>query len=314
MRKNLILLIVAAFVMVAGCSKKEAATAPNGAAPQPVQNPVQGQEQQPAPVVQPAAEEHQAGIQGKIASYMRKAFNIPPSVNLSVSKIKASDISGLDQAVVTIAQGPRKQTQTIYVTKDRTRVIIGSVLNLTEDPFKETLSKITLKGSPSRGPADAKVTMVEFTDFECPFCGRAYGTVEDLLHKYKGRIRLVYKSFPLPMHPWAMIAAIGADCAYLQKHDAFWYFYNHLFQEQGSITPATINDKLNSYAKAQGLSMGKFKACVNNQQTKDKVEADQQEGSSIGVTGTPTFVINGRIITGAQPEQNFEQAINAILK
>ena len=320
MKKNYMILIVTAFVMISGCTKKEAAPSPKGAAPQAVQNQAQAEnsqnqgEQNPPPAVQPVVEEHQTGIQGKIAAYMRKAFNIPPNVNLSVSEIKASDVPGLDQAVLTISQGDKKQTQEIYLSKDHKHLFMGKVLNLEENPFKETLSKVTLAGSPSRGPEGAKVTMVEFTDFECPFCGRAYGTVEDLLHKYSGRIRLVYKSFPLPMHPWAMTAAIGADCAYAQSNKAFWYFYNHLFQEQGSITPAGINDKLDGYAKAEGLNMTKFKACVDKQQTKGRVQADIQEGSSIGVTGTPTFVINGRVITGAQPEENFEQTINGILK
>jgi protein-disulfide isomerase len=138
--------------------------------------------------------------------------------------------------------------------------------------------------------------------------------VEDLLLKYAGKIKLVYKSFPLPMHPWAMKAAIGADCAYEQNHTAFWYFYDHLFQEQGSITPENVGDKLKGYAKDTKLNMARFDTCLDKEQTKPMVERDIKEGNNVGVNATPTFVINGRILQGAQPEEAFIQTINEILK
>ncbi len=257
---------------------------------------------------------NEAGLKEKIASYMRRAFNIPADVKISVGNISASKVPGLDKSVVNVSIGERKQTQDIYISKDGKYLILGKVFNLNEDPLKETWNKITLHGSPVRGAEGAKVTVVEFTDFECPFCGRAYSTVEDLLLKYAGKIKLVYKSFPLPTHPWAMRAAIGADCAYEQNQTSFWYFYDHLFQEQGSITPDNVNDKLKEYAKATKLNMGRFDTCLDKEQSKPMVERDIKEADSIGVSATPTFVINGRIVQGAQPEEAFVQIINEILK
>ena len=253
-------------------------------------------------------------LKEKITAYMRKAFNIPANVKISVGHISASEVPGLDKSVVNVSIGERKQTQDIYISRNGKYLILGKVFNLNEDPLKETWSKITLKGSPVRGAEGAKVTIVEFTDFECPFCGRAYSTVEDLLLKYAGKIKLVYKSYPLPMHPWAMKAAIGADCAYEQNHASFWYFYDHLFQEQGAITPDNVGDKLKGYAKDTKLNVSRFETCVEKQQTKPMVERDVKEGNSIGVSATPTFVINGRIVQGAQPEEAFVQIINEILK
>ncbi len=256
----------------------------------------------------------ETALKEKIASYMRKAFNIPPTVKLSIGDIKPSEIPGLNKAVVNASVGEKTQTQDIYVSKNGKYILVGKVFNITEDPFKEAWNKVTLNGSPVRGAAGAKVTVVEFTDFECPFCGRAYSTVEDLLLKYAGKIKLVYKSYPLPMHPWAMTAAMGSDCAYEQNHESFWYFYDHLFQEQGSITQENIKDKLKEYAKATKLNAGKFAACVNKEQTKAMVDRDMKEANSLGVSATPTFVINGRILQGAQPEEAFVQIINDILK
>ncbi len=257
---------------------------------------------------------NEAGLKEKITAYMRKAFNIPANVKISVGNIAASEVPGLDKSVVDVSIGERKQTQDIYISKNGKYLILGKVFNLNEDPLKETWSKITLNGSPVRGAEGAKVTVVEFTDFECPFCGKAYSTVEDLLLKYAGKIKLVYKSYPLPMHPWAMKAAIGADCAYEQNHTSFWYFYDHLFQEQGAITPENVSDKLKGYAKETKLNIKKFDTCLEKQQTKPMVERDMKEANSIGVSATPTFVINGRIVQGAQPEEAFVQIINEILK
>ncbi len=257
---------------------------------------------------------NESGLKEKIAVYMRKAFNIPPNVKIAIGSITPSGVPGLDKSVVNVSIGERKQTQDIYISHNGKYLILGKVYNLNEDPLKETWSKITLKGSPVRGAEGAKVTVVEFTDFECPFCGRAYSTVEDLLLKYAGKVKLVYKSYPLPMHPWAMKAAIGADCAYEQNHTAFWYFYDHLFQEQGSITPENVDDKLKGYAKDTKLNAGRFDTCLEKEQTKPMVERDVQEGNNVGVSATPTFVINGRIVQGAQPEEAFVQIINELLK
>jgi len=254
-------------------------------------------------------------LRQKIVSYMRKAYSMPLSLKIVVGPIKSSKIRGLNKAVITVSAGERKQTQDIYISKDGKYLILGKVLNLTKSPFKTVLNKITLSDSPVRGNRSAKITVVEFADFECPFCKKAYPTVEDLMLKYAGKIKLVYKYFPLvSMHPWSMRAAIGAECAHTQSNSAFWYFYDHLYEQQESISSDNIKNKLKSYAKATKLNMKKFDTCFSKQQTKSKVERDMREGKSIGVSGTPTFVINGRIVRGAVPEQRFVQIINGILK
>ncbi|MGB9735550.1 MAG: thioredoxin domain-containing protein [bacterium] len=257
---------------------------------------------------------NEAALKEKVIEYIRKAFNVPADMKISMGKITPSEVPGLNKAVIDLSIGERKQTQEVYISNNGKYLILGKVFNITEDPYKETWSKINLHDSPIRGAENAKITIVEFTDFECPYCGKAYSTVEDLLLRYAGKVRLIYKSFPLPMHPWAMKAAIGADCAYVQNHNAFWYFYDHLFQEQGAITPDNLNSKLKDYAKATKLNMSKFDKCLSNEQTKPMVERDIKEGGDVGVAVTPTFVINGRILQGAQPEEAFVRIIDGILK
>lgn len=257
---------------------------------------------------------NEAGFKEKVITYVRKAFSIPADVKITMSNITPSEVPGLGKAVLDFSIGERKQTQDVYISNNGRYLILGKVFNLDVDPLKERWSKITINGSPVKGNEHAKVTIVEFTDFECPFCGRAYSTVEDLLLRYAGKIKLVYKSFPLPEHPWAMKAAIGADCAYEQNHNAFWYFYDHLFQEQGAITPDNIISKLKDYAKATKLNMSRFNTCLDKEQTKPMVERDIKEANNVGVSARPTFLINGRIIQGAQPEEVFIHAINESLK
>jgi protein-disulfide isomerase len=160
---------------------------------------------------------------------------------------------------------------------------------------------------PSRGPADAKVTIVEFSDFECPFCGRATPTVEQLMKKYDGKVRLVFREFPLPMHKSAAKAAEAALCA--NEQGKFWPMYEKMFANQEKLE---VSD-LKGYAKDLGLDSSKFDACLDTGKMQSAVQTDVQAGRSVGVDGTPAFFINGRPYSGAQPLEKFEEVIDSEL-
>jgi protein-disulfide isomerase len=160
---------------------------------------------------------------------------------------------------------------------------------------------------PSRGPANAKVTIVEFSDFECPYCSRATPTVEAFMKKYDGRVRLVFRQFPLPMHKLAAKAAEGALCA--NEQSKFWPMYDKLFGNQERLQPSDIK----GYAKELGLDTAKFDTCLDSGKMHAAVEADIEAGRAVGVDGTPAFFINGRPYSGAQPLEKFEEVIDAEL-
>ena len=168
--------------------------------------------------------------------------------------------------------------------------------------------EVEAKG-PSRGPAAAPVTIVEFSDFQCPFCGREYPVIEKLMKEYDGKVRLVFRHFPLDFHEHAEKAAEAAACAADQSK--FWELHNKMFENQQKLGV----DDIKGYAKAVGVSdTAKFDKCLDSGEKKDSVQADMKAGSEAGVNGTPAFFINGIFVNGAQPYDQIKQTVDRELK
>jgi protein-disulfide isomerase len=158
---------------------------------------------------------------------------------------------------------------------------------------------------PSRGPADAQVTIVEFEDFQCPFCKKAHDTLQQVLDLYKDKVRVVHRDFPLqPLHPAAMKAHEAGRCA--QEQGKFWEYRDLLYKN----APAADPEQLTTYATQLGLDSADFKKCVDSGKFKAIVQKDEAEGERLGLTGTPAFFINGRPLAGAQPESDFARIID----
>jgi protein-disulfide isomerase len=163
---------------------------------------------------------------------------------------------------------------------------------------------VSTDGAPIRGAADAPVTVVEFSDFECPFCKQTNPTLKQLLERYPGKVRLAYRDFPLDsIHPQARRAAEAARCAHDQGK--FWEYHDVLFTE----SPQLAIEDLRRYAGQVGLDVTKFESCLAAGVHKAAVQRDLDEGNRLGITGTPAFFINGRSLTGAQPLEAFARLI-----
>ncbi len=161
---------------------------------------------------------------------------------------------------------------------------------------------------PSRGPADAPVVIVAFSDYECPFCKRADPTVEAVLAKYPTQVRLVYRHLPLDaLHPHARTSAIAAVCA--EQQNKFWEYHTLLVQNQTALG----DEQLVKYASGLGLDMTAFKACIASPQAAERVRVDAEAARLVGITGTPAFFINGILISGAQPIEAFQKWIDSEL-
>lgn len=173
--------------------------------------------------------------------------------------------------------------------------------------LEEPRVQVEAKG-PGRGPEGAKVTIVEFSDFECPFCSKAEETVTQVMEKYAGKVRLVFRHFPLSFHPHAPKAAEAAACA--NDQGKFWEMHKQLFANQKGLSI----DELKAHATAVGLDKAKFDDCLDTGKMKALVDADTKAGGDVGVTGTPAFFINGKLLSGAQPLSEFEKVIDAELK
>jgi len=159
-----------------------------------------------------------------------------------------------------------------------------------------------------RGVADAPVTIVEFADYQCPFCKRSQKVLDQLLYEFKGKVRLAHKDFPLPSHPGAFPAAEAARCAGAQG--VFWEYNDLLY----IAAPDFSRDDFVRYAGRLGIDREAFAACLDAKRYRKEIEADIAEGRAWGVRGTPTFVINGAPLVGAQPIEAFRDAVRDALQ
>ncbi|MQA28248.1 MAG: thioredoxin domain-containing protein [Luteitalea sp.] len=168
--------------------------------------------------------------------------------------------------------------------------------------------KVADAGHASKGPDTAPIVMVEFSDYQCPFCQRANPTVEQVLKTYGDKIRFVYRHYPLANHPDARPAAEAAACA--QEQDKFWPYHDQLFANVSRLSAQDLKD----HASAAGLDSVQFASCVDSRRFKSRVDADVAEAEEAGVTGTPAFFINGRPLEGAQPFEAFQRIIDEELE
>jgi protein-disulfide isomerase len=172
--------------------------------------------------------------------------------------------------------------------------------------LKPPVVKVETANRPFRGGANAPVTIVEFSDYQCPFCKRAEGVIDQVVEKYGDKVKVVFRDFPLPMHNQARLAHEAANCAAEQGTDKFWQYHAKLFANQQALG----EDKLKSYAGEVGLNQAKFDECLAKKPFKAAIDKDIAAGQKVGVTGTPAFFINGRMVTGAQPLEKFQEVID----
>jgi protein-disulfide isomerase len=158
--------------------------------------------------------------------------------------------------------------------------------------------------APAIGPADAPIVIVEWSDYECPFCKRAQPTVDQVLAEYKDQVRFVYRDYPLPFHKKAMPSSIAAHCA--EDQGKFWEYHMNLFTAPGDLSDADLTKR----ATDLGLDMKAFAACMAAKPSEAAINAAYNDGAAVGVTGTPAFFINGRMLVGAQPVDQFRSIIN----
>jgi protein-disulfide isomerase len=166
-------------------------------------------------------------------------------------------------------------------------------------------AEVSSEGSPFRGSGGARVTLVEFQDFHCPFCERVQPALAQLMERYGDRIKLVYRDFPIDqLHPQARAAHEAARCA--KDQGKFWEYHDVLFARPKDSSP----ENLKAYAREAGLDLGGFERCVTERTYEAAVQRDIDDGIRAGVTGTPTFFVNGRILSGAQPLATFARLID----
>jgi protein-disulfide isomerase len=238
-------------------------------------------------------------IQKTVEAYLRNLYAFGPDVQVTVSAPKESPVSGLLQTDVAVKIGPDAENATFYVSRDGKYLVRGEVSDLSRDPLADNRAKIDLKNAPSLGDAKATVTLVEYSDFECPVCRGLHDVLRGILPNYP-QVRVVFKDFPLEtLHPWARTAALAGRCAYQQDPAAFWKMYDAIYGNQELISAANAWTKMADFATQAGLNADGFKSCMASPEAAAAVDASHANGVQLEVTSTPTVFVNGRRLVGA---------------
>src|SRR4051812_30820940 len=247
----------------------------------------------------------------KIEHQVRSYYNLPAEVNVVVGAISSSsDVPGYDSVSVKLNGDGKQKEYSFLLSKDRATLLRVTKFELNKDPYADLMSKIDVKGRPTRGAKDGKVVVVDYDDFECPFCSRMHQTLfPELLKEYGDRVTFIYKDYPLTeIHPWAIHAAVDANCLAAQNADAYWDFADQVHANKRDVdnekTQPARFDVLDKMALQQGqkhnVEAAKLQACVKAQ-NEDGVRASMKEADDLGVSATPTLFINGQKIDGAVP-------------
>jgi protein-disulfide isomerase len=248
----------------------------------------------------------------KLEAYIRHLFVWPAPIEIAVSDPKPGPMPGFYEVNIRGSQGNSSQEETFYVSKDGEKIIRGSVFDIAQNPFKPDLDKIKTEFQPSFGTAGAPVVVVEFSDFECPFCKEEAKMLRDnLTASYPKEVHFFYLDYPLEsLHPWAKDAAIAGRCIFHQNAGAFWDYHDWIFSHQDDIKPDNLKEKVVEFMKAKGVDGPQLSTCMDSRATEAEVEKTKAEGRSLEVNSTPTLFVNGRKMVGALQWPDLKRVID----
>ena len=254
---------------------------------------------------------------------VRVMFSVPAAVKVNMGTLRPSEVPGYDAVTIKFDDPQNKQEVEFLIAKDRKTLLRVIHVDLNKDPYAEVMKNIDVSGRPTRGAKDAKVVAVNYDDFQCPFCARMHETLfPTLLKEYGDRVLFIYKDYPLQeIHPWAVHAAVNANCLAAQNGDVYWDFADYVHRNQKEINNAkgpgaqsAALDKLaTAQAKKHNLDGTKLQACVKAQDDK-AVRASQKEAETLGVSATPEMFVNGRKVDGAIPIQDLRAVFDSALR
>jgi protein-disulfide isomerase len=236
-------------------------------------------------------------------AYVRHLYVMDKRITVEVGNPKPStELPGFMEVMVHASAGQQAQDFKFFVSKDGSKILQGSVYDVANNPFKSDLDKLKTEGAPSFGTPGAPVVLVEFSDFQCPFCKDEAAMLRaNLPVSFPKEVRLYFKEFPLEnLHPWARTAAIASRCIFKQSPTTYWEFHDWIFPLQAEITPENFKEKLMEWAKVKSdIDADKLNACIDTKAADADVTASQELGRSLNIEQTPTLFVNGRRIPGS---------------
>ncbi len=263
------------FMIAAFASAQQPATAPASAAPSQTQK--------------------------SIETFLRNYYALGPEIKISVGAPTEFGNSGILESSIEVKTPDNTEKVKMYLTKDGRYLIRGEINDLTADPLADTIKKIQTANSPILGDPNAPITLVEYSDFECPVCRNLHDSLRGILPNYP-QVKVVFKDYPIDaIHPWARTAALAGRCAFQQDPKAFWKMYDSIYDAQDLISASNVYDKVMDFAAKAGLNPEVFKACMSSPEATRAVDASLANGNLLEVHSTPTVFVNGRRIVGADP-------------
>ncbi len=230
---------------------------------------------------------------------MRNLYAFGPDVEVTVSEPKDAGMAGLLETNVSVKVGGNNEDAKFYVSKDGKYLVRGEVSDLSKDPLAANRALMDLTNAPSTGDPKSAVTLVEFSDFECPVCRSLHDIMRGIMQNYP-QVRVVFKDYPIEvLHPWARTAAIAGRCAYMQDPAAFWKMYDLIYDNQDIISASNAWMKMSEFAGQSGLNADTFRSCMAGPDAGAAVDASRANGQKLDVNSTPTIFVNGRRMVGA---------------
>jgi protein-disulfide isomerase len=262
----------------------------------------------------------ESDLNRRIEVMVRAQFGVPAEVSVELGKRTPSQIPGFDTIPVTLSRGPSKKEIDFLISADNQKLARLETFDLTKNP----IFNIDVAGRPIRGNPVAKVTVINFDDLECPYCARMHASLfPDTMDRYRDKVRFIYKDDPLTdMHPWAMHAAVDANCLAAQNGDTYWKFVDYVHSHGQEVTGdqrdlkksfATLDRITREEATLAKLDTTKVDACLSKQD-EAAVKASEKEAEALDIEGTPALFVNGERINGALPEEEVWMVIDRALR
>lgn len=250
-----------------------------------------------------------------VRGFIGQMIGYDTSVTVKSVSMKPAEAPGFTDVTVLLNSAQGDQVLNFFVSPDGKFALIGQLMDFGSDPFARYRTALQKADGPSKGPKDAKVTIVEFADLQCPACKAALPNIEKMQTE-NPNVRVIFQNFPLEkLHPWAARAALYVDC--LKTNDAVaWKFIDGVYEHQQEINEQNADESLKKNAADAGADPAKTAACIADPKTRANVEASEKLGESLAITSTPTLFLNGRKVSSfnSLPPETFKQLVDFALK
>jgi protein-disulfide isomerase len=250
-----------------------------------------------------------------LETYLRHVELWVPGVGVKIDDAKDSkELPGFLDVIVHLSYNNNNlPEQHYYMSKDGKKIFKADVYDINKSPFQANIDKLDVKGAPTLGPSDAPVTVIVFSDFQCPMCRQEAEVIhKQLTEAFPKEVRVFFRDFPLEsLHNWARPAALAGRCVYKLNPAAFWDYHDWVYENQTYIGLDNLNSKLQEFATSKGIDGMQLSRCIENKTAEPELKAEISTGTSLSINSTPTIFVNGRRIEGAVPWENLQALIKA---